>query len=81
MRTAKISMHGHDYSVSRLWNEGSCKDHPAGRMTCAQFCCLVGGVLSPGKLLSSPREAVADPLPKHLLLGWGSSPVQLLLCH
>ena len=29
---------------------------------------LVCGVVIPGKQLPSPREAVADPLPKHLLL-------------
>ena len=46
-------------------------------MTHSQFCCLVCGVLTPGKLLASPKEALADPLPKHLLFGW-SSPVQLL---
>ena len=44
----------------------------------AQFCCLVCGVLAPGKLLPSPKEPVADPLPKHLLFGWWRSPVQLL---
>ena len=31
-------------------------------MTPPQLCCLVGRVLAPGKLLPSPKEAVADPL-------------------
>ena len=39
-------------------------------------CCLICGVLSPGKLLASPK--VADPLTKHLLFGCWSSPVQPL---
>ena len=43
-----------------------------------QLCCLVCGVLTPGKLLPSPKEVVADPLPKHWLFAWWSSPVQLL---
>ena len=38
---------------------------------------LACGVLTPGKLLSSPKEAVADPLPKCLLFGWWSSPVPI----
>ena len=31
-----------------------------------------------GKLLPRPKEAVADLLPKHLLFGWRSAPVQVL---
>ena len=42
-------------------------------MARAQFYCLVGGVLAPGKLLPSPKETVADPQSKHLLFGWWSS--------
>ena len=45
-------------------------------ITCSQFCCLLGGVLALGKLLPSPMEALADSLPKHLLFGWWSSPMQ-----
>ena len=35
-------------------------------MICVQFCCLVWGVhaCAPEKLLLSPKEAAADPLPK-----------------
>ena len=40
-----------------------------------RFCCFVYGVLA---LATSPKEAVAAPLPKHLLFGWWSSPVQFL---
>ena len=47
-------------------------------MTAAQFRCLLCGVLILGKLLPSPKEAVADPLQKHMLLGWWISPLQLL---
>ena len=50
----------------------------AEQITRTQFSYLVCGVLTPGKMLSSPKEAVADPLPKHLLFVWWSSPVQLL---
>ena len=34
-------------------------------------------VLTPGKLLPNPKAAVADPLPKHRLFGWWSSPVSV----
>ena len=34
-------------------------------------------VPTPGQQLSCPEETVDDPLPKHLLFGWLSSPVQL----
>ena len=33
-------------------------------VTLAQFCGSVCGILALGKSLSSPKEAVADPLPK-----------------
>ena len=39
---------------------------------------LVFRFLSSVTLLSSPKEAVADPLPKHLLFGLWSFPVQML---
>ena len=39
-------------------------------------CCLVCGVLAPGKLLQSPKEAVADPLPNICCLVDG-----VLLCN
>ena len=31
---------------------------------------ILCGVLAPGQLLSSPMEAVADSLPKHMLFGY-----------
>ena len=34
-------------------------------MAHAQFCCLLSGVLAPGKLLPSPKDAVPDPLSKY----------------
>ena len=40
-------------------------------MTRAQFYSLVCRFVAPGKLLPSPKEAVAEPLPKHWLLGAG----------
>ena len=39
---------------------------------------LICGVLAPWKLLPSPMEAVANPLPKHLLFGCWSSFVKRL---
>ena len=36
-------------------------------MSCVQFCCVFCEVLAPGKLLLIPKEAVADPLSKHLI--------------
>ena len=47
-------------------------------MTSSQFCCLVGGLFTPGMLVPSPVDAIGDPLQKYLLFGWWSSPVQLL---
>ena len=39
-------------------------------MTRTQFYCLTCGVLIPGKLLPSPKKAVADPVPRYTLLFW-----------
>ena len=51
-------------------------------MTCALFCSSVCGIFTSGKLLRSPKEAVADPLPNYLLFGGqilvGKFPAQLL---
>ena len=48
------------------------------KMTHIRFCGLVCGILALGKLLQSPKEAVADSLLKYLVSGWWSSPVQPL---
>ena len=58
-------------AIMLLWLMCFIKDHTCcfiSRHT--QFCCLVCGVLALGKLLPCPKEAVADPLPKHLLFSW-----------
>ena len=48
-------------------------------MACAQFPVWFVEFLRAcfGKLLPSPKEAIADPRPKHLLFVWWSSPVTM----
>ena len=65
---------GNDHLVSNFIDDAIKLMHvqyyKRNEYTRAQFCCLVCGILASGKLLKSPKEAVADPLPKHLLFGW-----------
>ena len=61
-------MFGKDYLASNIGHDAT-KLLPcaAEQITRTQFSYLVCGVLTPGKMLSSPKEAVVDPLPKQLL--------------